>query len=401
MEATTQTEESPYPPRQVWFPPVLHPSDAGLSAQYDFCAKDISASAQLPSQGQENGSMPASTQPHQNSSQTGFHFHLENNNCQNGFNCYQEQNVKISSVKRKLVLSNYLIALRPWSFTVSIIPVALGSCLAYKFLGVFDVYIFLTTIFTAVCVHAAGNLVNTYFDFMRGIDNKKSDDRTLVDNILSPNDVVTLGALFYISGCVGFLLLNFISSAKMEHLALIYFCGLSGSFLYTGGLGLKYIALGDIIIVLTFGPVAVVFSHLSQTGQLSFVPLIYAIPLALNTEAILHTNNTRDMDSDHQAGVLTLAILLGKTGSYCLFCLLLFVPYLIFLTVGIHYSVWMLLPAVSILLAFPLEKSFRRGHLETLPHEVAKLNLIMGILYIIAVYLAHPKSLPSLTPLVS
>ncbi|BFZ23580.1 hypothetical protein BsWGS_26619 [Bradybaena similaris] len=401
MEATTQTEECPYPSRQVWFPLVLYPPDAGLSAQYDFCAKDISASAQMPSQGQENDSMPASTQPHQNSSQTGFNFHLENNSCPNGFNCCQEQNVKISSVKRKLVLSNYLIALRPWSFTVSIIPVALGSCLAYKFLGVFDVYVFLTTIFTAVCVHAAGNLVNTYFDFMRGIDNKKSDDRTLVDNILSPNDVVTLGALFYISGCVGFLLLNFISSAKMEHLALIYFCGLSGSFLYTGGLGLKYIALGDIIIVLTFGPVAVVFSHLSQTGQLSFVPLIYAIPLALNTEAILHTNNTRDMDSDHQAGVLTLAILLGKTGSYCLFCLLLFVPYLIFLTIGIHYSMWMLLPAVSILLAFPLEKSFRRGHLETLPHEVAKLNLIMGVLYIIAVYLAHPQSLPSLTPLVS
>ncbi|KAI8795810.1 ubiA prenyltransferase domain-containing protein 1-like isoform X1 [Biomphalaria glabrata] len=300
---------------------------------------------------------------------------------------------------KKGKLSKYLIALRPWSFTASITPVALGSCLAYKTQGVFNISIFFAAIVTALCVHAAGNLVNTYFDFVKGIDNKKSDDRTLVDNILLPNDVVTLGAMFYVAGCVGFMLLNIMSPAKMEHLALIYFCGLSSSFFYTGGLGLKYIALGDLLIVLTFGPLTVVFSYLSQTGQLSLTPLIYAIPLALNTEAILHSNNTRDMESDRLAGALTVAIILGKTGSYCLFCFLLFVPYIVYIIVGLNYSPWMLLPAISIFSVFALEKDFRRGNLDTVPHQVARLNLIMGSLYIAAIYLAHPDTLPSLTHL--
>lgn len=40
-------------------------------------------------------------------------------------------------------------------------------------------------------VHCAGNVVNTYFDYVKGIDNRKSDDRTLVDHILTIDEVTT------------------------------------------------------------------------------------------------------------------------------------------------------------------------------------------------------------------
>jgi hypothetical protein len=64
-------------------------------------------------------------------------------------------------------LSPYLIALRPWSFTASLGPVALGSCLAYKTIGIFSTWIFAVTCICALSVHAAGNLVNTYVDFTK------------------------------------------------------------------------------------------------------------------------------------------------------------------------------------------------------------------------------------------
>ena len=293
------------------------------------------------------------------------------------------------------VFTTYIFALRPWSFTASITPVALGSTLAYKSTGSFDPLIFPTTVFSALCVHAAGNLVNTYYDYIRGIDNKKSDDRTLVDKHLAPQDVAWFGGLFYICGCVGFLLLTFLSPAKMEHLALVYFCGLSSSFLYTGGLGLKYIALGDLLIVFTFGPLAVVFAFLTQGGQLTLSPALYAIPLALNTEAILHSNNVRDMDADRLAGIVTLAILLGRTGSYALFYALMFLPYLIFIFLGLYLTAWMFLPIFSVFLAFKLEREFRRKELTTMPQQVAKLNLLIGILYTVACLMSDSTSFPS------
>ena len=255
---------------------------------------------------------------------------------------------------------------------------------------------FLVTLLTALSVHAAGNLVNTYFDYQRGIDGKSSDDRTLVDHILNPEQIQWLGMVFYCIGITGFLLLYLTSSAKMEHLALMFFGGLSSSFLYTGGLGLKYMALGDIIIFLTFGPLTVMFAFLTQVGELSSVTLMYALPLALNTEAILHANNTRDMESDRKANIVTVAILLDWIGSYILFVVLLFVPYMLFVQAGLHVSKWMLLPLLTIQEAFNIERKFRRKDLIKVPQRVAKLNLLIGILYVLAVYFTDKSLLPTL-----
>lgn len=49
--------------------------------------------------------------------------------------------------------------------------------------------IFILNVFTIALVHCAGNVVNTYFDYVKGIDNRKSDDRTLVDHILTIDEV--------------------------------------------------------------------------------------------------------------------------------------------------------------------------------------------------------------------
>lgn len=138
-----------------------------------------------------------------------------------------------SNVQQKCAA--YVLALRPWSFSASLTPVALGSALAYKLEGSVDFVILLVCAVAVLVVHGAGNLVNTYYDFSKGIDHKKSDDRTLVDRILEPQDVVMFGAVLYSVGCLCATLLYFLSTLRLEHLALIYFGGLSSSFLYTGG----------------------------------------------------------------------------------------------------------------------------------------------------------------------
>lgn len=89
-----------------------------------------------------------------------------------------------------LKLKTYLLALRPWSLSASLVPTLLGSALAYRSSPhEFNFLTFILTIFTVVTVHGAGNLVNTYYDYEKGIDNQKSDDRTLVDHILSRDEV--------------------------------------------------------------------------------------------------------------------------------------------------------------------------------------------------------------------
>ncbi|XP_069466038.1 ubiA prenyltransferase domain-containing protein 1 [Ambystoma mexicanum] len=294
--------------------------------------------------------------------------------------------------------ASYVLALRPWSFSASLIPVALGSVLAYRSQGRLDILLLLVCAVAVLAVHGAGNLVNTYYDFSKGIDHKKSDDRTLVDQILEPQDVVRFGVCLYTLGCFCAAFIYILSTLKLEHLALIYFGGLSGSFLYTGGIGFKYVALGDLIILITFGPLAVMFAYAVQVGYLSTVPLLYAVPLALSTEAILHSNNTRDMESDRQAGIVTLAILIGPTLSYVLYNTLLFLPYLIYCVLATRYTISMALPLLTIPIAFSLERQFRSRSFTKIPQRTAKLNLLLGLFYVFAIILAPAGSLPRLSP---
>lgn len=294
------------------------------------------------------------------------------------------------------IAANYIAALRPWSFSASLTPILLGTALGYRKSGEVNYLVLLFTAVAILSVHAAGNLVNTYYDFLKGIDSKKSDDRTLVDNRLTPQEVAFFGASLYGVGCIALLILGWIAKARIEHMALLYFGGLSSSFLYTGGIGLKYHAFGDVVILLSFGPLAVMFSYICQTGLLELTPFWYAIPLALNTEAILHSNNARDMDSDKAANVTTIAIMLGATASYVLYCLLLFIPYIMLTILGCNFSMAFLLPFLSLTVAFKLEKEFRRGELDGIPQKTAKLNLIFGGLYVISCLLADRESMPGL-----
>lgn len=97
----------------------------------------------------------------------------------------------ISTTGTFMKLKTYLLALRPWSLSASLVPTLLGSALAFRsqWAADFSFITFFLTAFTVVTVHCAGNVVNTYFDFIKGIDKQKADDRTLVDHILTKDEV--------------------------------------------------------------------------------------------------------------------------------------------------------------------------------------------------------------------
>jgi len=68
----------------------------------------------------------------------------------------------------------------------------LGAAISYRTHSAqqdFSLIIFILNVFTIITVHCAGNVVNTYFDYVKGIDNRKSDDRTLVDHLLTMDEV--------------------------------------------------------------------------------------------------------------------------------------------------------------------------------------------------------------------
>lgn len=185
-------------------------------------------------------------------------------------------------------LKTVFIAARPWSFSASITSTFLGFILAWKDTGAIDITKALFTSATVLFIHSAGNLVNTYYDFANGFDTKDSDDQTLARKELTPNEVVACIAELYFLGFMSFTAVYLNSDENYLPLTALFASGVVCSFIYTGGIGLKYIAFGDVLILLTFGFLTTMFAYSVQTGGVSASIISYALPLALNTEAILH-----------------------------------------------------------------------------------------------------------------
>ena len=78
-------------------------------------------------------------------------------------------------------IRNWLIALRPWSFPASLLPIALAGTILYQDKTVETLYTgsFILCFLIVLSLHAAANLTNTYYDFKHGVDVKESGENVV------------------------------------------------------------------------------------------------------------------------------------------------------------------------------------------------------------------------------
>lgn len=89
---------------------------------------------------------------------------------------------------------------------------------------------------------------------------------------------------------------------------------IAAGIIYTAGpYPLAYLGLGDLFVVVFFGPVAVAGTHYVQTVEWSWLSALAGVGPGLLSVAILTVNNLRDVDGDREAGKRTLAVRFGTT----------------------------------------------------------------------------------------
>lgn len=199
-------------------------------------------------------------------------------------------------------------------------------------------------------MHAFGNIVNTYFDFLLGVDraDNRADDRAIVDGSVTPRQVQLIALACLASGLAATVALTrhvaslpvdpTSSFSPLTSFLLLVSSGVFLAYGYTGWpLYLKYRRLGDVAIFICFGPLLVEGAFFVQTGRLSWEALAYSIPLGLLTENILHANNARDIEIDLHAGAHTLANTIGFAASYRLFQALYFAGFAMLPVFAFHW----------------------------------------------------------------
>jgi 1,4-dihydroxy-2-naphthoate octaprenyltransferase len=167
---------------------------------------------------------------------------------------------------------------------------------------------------------------------------------------------------------------------------------------------LKARALGDLAVFLDFGLLGAAGAWIVQANSFSWLPVLWTAPMALLVIAILHANNWRDIATDGDKRVTTIAGLLGDRGSLGYYGCLIFAPFIIDLAFiagprlagGRHRP--MPLTFLIVLLALPNAlrlwgRAVRRGaprrpmDFVILDGATASHNLLFGLLSTIAVVL--------------
>uniref|UniRef100_A0A7S2UT65 1,4-dihydroxy-2-naphthoate octaprenyltransferase n=1 Tax=Fibrocapsa japonica TaxID=94617 RepID=A0A7S2UT65_9STRA len=278
----------------------------------------------------------------------------------------------------------YTVASRPWTFTASVIPIAVTAALCKKELGaeLFSMNL-LSALIVGIGCQAASNLTNSYYDFKYGVDNKfSSGDRSLVEKKISPSGALVSSSLLYLVVTMVALPHLWQSIARGgSEVAWVFLPGMALAYFYTAGpYNLKYHCLGDLAIFLAFGPLLMQFTALLLTGSVQWQLMSYTLPVGLLTEAILHANNTRDIKTDSKAGANTLATVMGYQVSVVLLAVMIIGAYVAAAWITWAESCGAGITFLSLPVALMILKDLSPKKLVNMDERCAQLHLLFGVL---------------------
>ncbi len=222
----------------------------------------------------------------------------------------EENNVKCNSAKA------WVLAARPKTLAGAAVPVMIGLAMAYRDVGssYFEIVPAILCVLFAFLMQIDANLINDYFDFVRGNDDETrlgpkracaqgwiTTRRMRIGILITTLLACFVGLPLIIYGGVEMLLIG---------LLCVVFC-----FLYTTTLA--QLGLGDLLVLVFFGIVPVCTVYYIQAGTVTIDTFAVSLACGFVIDALLLINNYRDIENDAKAGKKTLVVRIGaQWGRY-------------------------------------------------------------------------------------
>ncbi|RJP68102.1 MAG: 1,4-dihydroxy-2-naphthoate polyprenyltransferase [Ignavibacteriales bacterium] len=288
-------------------------------------------------------------------------------------------------------IESWLLASRPKTLPAAIVPVLIGSALAYSD-GSFQVFTAIITLICSLLIQIATNFTNDLYDFLKGTDKKdrSGPTRVVTAGLITPTEmkygvILTFGLSFilglYLVSIGGWLIL------------LIGVISILAGFAYTAGpYPLAYNGLGDIFVFIFFGLIGTVGTYYVQTQQISPLAFWSSIPVGALITNILVVNNYRDTDEDRLSGKRTLSVIFGKRFARLQYVFFMIISYLILVVVYFTFKqeVWIFLPVLTFPVSLKLIKmiyTLEGKELNSTLALTAKLSAMYAVLFSIGILL--------------
>lgn len=209
------------------------------------------------------------------------------------------------------VISKWLISSRAAVLIMTFISAAIAGILAFQH-GEFNPGLWLLLALGLILAHATNNLVNDFTDYMRGVDKDnyyraQYGPQPLEHGLMSKGQLLTYaivtgllalamgGYLVYLRGGLALLLL-----------------GLGAFFVLFYTYPLKYIALGEIAVLIVWGPLMIGGGYYVITGSWDWDVILASLPYALGVTTVIFGKHIDKYAEDRAKNIHTLPVLLGE-----------------------------------------------------------------------------------------
>lgn len=219
----------------------------------------------------------------------------------------------------------------------------MAACFAAADVGL-DGWWLAVTVLGTFCVEVAKNASGEVVDYDSGTDLAiveadrspfSGGKRVLVDGLLTRRQTWQIAALFFFLAIVIGLSIAYFREPQVLAFGAI---GMGLAWFYHGGaLKLSYRGLGEVAVLLAYGPLVVCGTYLVQVGHLT-APLIHlSMILGLLVAAFLWINQFPDYLADNASGKRNLVVRMGRPLASQLYVIILATAYFWLLLVPYFY----------------------------------------------------------------
>jgi 1,4-dihydroxy-2-naphthoate octaprenyltransferase len=256
--------------------------------------------------------------------------------------------------------TQWLAGARPRTLPAAVSPVIAGSAAAHL-VHRFDPLVAVLCLVVALALQVGVNYANDYSDGIRGTDAERVGPMRLVGSGVAAPRKVKLAAFacFGIAAVAGLLV---VVLSGQWWLLLVGAASILAAWFYTGGRRpYGYAGLGEVMVFVFFGLVAVTGTTYVQAGRVTLASLVAAVAVGLVACQVLVANNLRDIVGDVAVGKHTLATRLGDRGTRWLYVGLTLVAAACVVAEAVLTTWWALLGLAGVVMLAVAVRTVIRG----------------------------------------
>jgi 1,4-dihydroxy-2-naphthoate octaprenyltransferase len=197
---------------------------------------------------------------------------------------------------------------------MTFISAAIAGILAYR-AGAFDLLRWLALVVGLIMAHALNNLINDLIDSRKGVDQgnyfrTQYGSQPLEQGLWSERELLTYAA---ITGAIALAAGLYLLWGRGPLAWLLLGLGVFFVVFYTWPL--KYVGLGELAVLIVWGPLMIGGGYYVITGQWDWNVLLASLPYALGPTTVIFGKHIDKAREDRAKGVHTLPVVIGERAA--------------------------------------------------------------------------------------